>query len=1599
EDRKSILFAMGAIDINARYLNIDGLVQSGVDNIELNISKDFAPTGTVNFTDDAGDIRPGISFGADGLITVDGAFDAKNKVIVLDPIKPTGGSINLTGTIVSTGNGALRVASGYASVHIHNESAFELAVDTIDVSENRTGTITITDSQTMLREVFTVQNGKFDRVMKQGTLVAKTEGGTAVSSINYVEVPGSRQTGINAVMNSAGYTPIFYQPAPGRYYTWIEGQALTQTEVFTYEQKSFNLLGFDWDGLVPDEAAKDVDKKFADGTPLLESEEVTLENTNAMLQVVYLRKGNPAVDMVANKSLVRDVKTNKLYEYVGTESTVSFPVTDFTSTDKWKFLENLSGGRLADGVWENTESNPVLRADGSTWVAKKADYRLDSSFANQEITIKGPTTTGGGWLREKVVTTIKTAVTGLKDFYGYSLKADRPVNISSATGSDKPVIDIQTTGTLRLRSSISLGDSPIDEEAEDFHPIALSANALEVSGTALFSGALPEIKANSDVIIKVKDPRGKLNIQATGQIRVEQLAGKTNNPIKIGQVVAAEYTRDGVLLGAGADTTGAELSAAYDVQIVALNGILGTNALSRIVGSTVQLDGGAGLVMARVDSAPLGTGGVAVRADGSINIEETAGDLRLITPTAWQNDVSVITTGDVTLQARAGSIMDASLERYMPDGNVAAANMAKGGFENAGSGHYALAPDLIAFLLPHLETNGQGTIPAAEKLNIQGANIELISHSSTDHAAGVGRSSDRVTILNPGNFDALSTAEKALLSQASARDVVSATWQRYRYLGDNATLDLGSPAAFYDTTLWEEVSPYIFAPANLPVLSSMDGVADVRHGQWVEDKHRLLSVTIQLTDDINLSATGNLMIDSQGVVAVRAESEILIADGSGSALNTRGIQAAGNVWLSSAGSIHTSSQIWVGTEQKSWTPIKSGGDITLITDGDAGVGLGHGGIYTTIETTLNNGEISTGMDVMRIDLGAKGLKLPGNDGYMPGVLTVDASGRILIEEGTDLTGQTSNLWLATVQTRGIGEDGVVALSTRTGSIYASERIEHHESVNVMGGKVMLTAGDGASLGNYRNLGTADHSLRVDAETLSLKTMTMLRSVIAIEDVNDLTLVDGGVSVVSGSDGAIIQIRAQGDLIVGSDIQVSSDKASSIALQSRDGDLSILENIQFGLGALALQAGGNVLQGAGSLVVNSGGRITVIAGNGSLLQEEGAQIKSIGATLTVDAQKDVAVALLDAGAGVLDVWAHSGDIRQSGTDTNADLVAGRLKLRAAGSIGTLGRRGQVLEVAANTLNASAGDDLNLLADHALSVDGLTVGVAPVAPSTVSTSTGSAVLRTRTGSLTLLGAVSVRGSGNLLLQAQGTDSNLIVGTDSVGVAIAGSGGNMSLLASDSILLKGTSSLVSNGGALDLQALNGSLDMAAGSTASSNGGAVRMAAGSALSLARVDAKSGDISLLAGTGRISNALAGTTVVNLIGQSLRMVAGASIGGDGTGLVSETSSLRTTVARISAHTSNGSIGLTNTTNLEIGPVADFRIDRVVETGLVAPLWDVEQSGLHAGGTTSTIVVSAAGTMTVISDPALDDGTPVWAGSGTIALTQAGGAPVLLPEVV
>src|SRR6185503_14565696 len=114
---ESRIVSQGRITITAKYLNINGLIQSGTDDVSVDIAAGFVPPSqTTALADSFNHALAGITFG-DG-IPVDGYWDAANHRIVIEEIVPQGGEIILAGQIISTGNGLLRVANGYTDVTI-----------------------------------------------------------------------------------------------------------------------------------------------------------------------------------------------------------------------------------------------------------------------------------------------------------------------------------------------------------------------------------------------------------------------------------------------------------------------------------------------------------------------------------------------------------------------------------------------------------------------------------------------------------------------------------------------------------------------------------------------------------------------------------------------------------------------------------------------------------------------------------------------------------------------------------------------------------------------------------------------------------------------------------------------------------------------------------------------------------------------------------------------------------------------------------------------------------------------------------------------------------------------------------------------------------------------------------------------------------------------------------------------------------------------------------------------------------------------------------------------------------------------------------------
>ena len=129
------------IHISASYLNVNGVIQSGNDSYKLTIGA--ATQKEIEA------IQPGTS----GMVTLKTAstqqftvqWDTVNKRLVVQEVRASGGYVELDAHITSTGGGDIRVFGGYATVDIDNQTAFDIVVKRIDVSQQGTGQLLIVD--------------------------------------------------------------------------------------------------------------------------------------------------------------------------------------------------------------------------------------------------------------------------------------------------------------------------------------------------------------------------------------------------------------------------------------------------------------------------------------------------------------------------------------------------------------------------------------------------------------------------------------------------------------------------------------------------------------------------------------------------------------------------------------------------------------------------------------------------------------------------------------------------------------------------------------------------------------------------------------------------------------------------------------------------------------------------------------------------------------------------------------------------------------------------------------------------------------------------------------------------------------------------------------------------------------------------------------------------------------------------------------------------------------------------------------------------------------------------------------------------------------
>ncbi|WP_295882586.1 calcium-binding protein [uncultured Thiohalocapsa sp.] len=128
------------IIVDANYININGIIESGDDGYDITIDPDDIPFWLPLLPHGTYDL-PGVS--NDDVVV---RFNAATNQIEVREIRVSGGYIDLTGHILSSSPGEIRLLGGYGEIDITNHTAFDLVVDqALDASSRGEGTLIIKD--------------------------------------------------------------------------------------------------------------------------------------------------------------------------------------------------------------------------------------------------------------------------------------------------------------------------------------------------------------------------------------------------------------------------------------------------------------------------------------------------------------------------------------------------------------------------------------------------------------------------------------------------------------------------------------------------------------------------------------------------------------------------------------------------------------------------------------------------------------------------------------------------------------------------------------------------------------------------------------------------------------------------------------------------------------------------------------------------------------------------------------------------------------------------------------------------------------------------------------------------------------------------------------------------------------------------------------------------------------------------------------------------------------------------------------------------------------------------------------------------------------
>ncbi len=578
------------------------------------------------------------------------------------------------------------------------------------------------------------------------------------------------------------------------------------------------------------------------------------------------------------------------------------------------------------------------------------------------------------------------------------------------------------------------------------------------------------------------------------------------------------------------------------------------------------------------------------------------------------------------------------------------------------------------------------------------------------------------------------------------------------------------------------------------------------------------------------------------------------------------------------------------------------------------------------------------------------------------------------------------------------------------------------AVDVSAAGVLLVAG--------QNAGEAANHLEITAVTLAAQTVTGLfvaeTDALAVNTVTvqvnrigttgatpgattdrtviDLTVTGTGALVLTA--GGTITLNEGGDSD-GRSVDVTG--TGNVRLESTGGDVVLngSADVRTAGGNLTVLAAVNVTLAALADLLAPAGTIDVVATAGKVDMADNALI-STGAgngDIRVVAGTNILLGGVNAGVGGGDVSLVAGGNILDNGEAFVDVVAGRLRLEAGGSIGKLGSgTDDDIDVTVGTLAARAGaGGMNLTETDAVTVGTVDVLVKRVnaqggtddvtdlavnLSDLATTADGSIVLQTLNGTITVTDGtapaggvgVSANGAGNVLLRANGAAGSLVL---DVNADVVSGTGHVSLYANVNVEQKAGADVQTGGGDISVKAVTGTITMADTARAVTSAAAVMYRAAGTVTVGGIAAGvAGTVRLYSQNGSVVDG--GDTFKDVVAGGLRIEA--ANGGVGElAALPVANALETAVGTLAVRAGGLGVSLLEDDALTVGSVS-FAVREVQTNATTVTDTPLVLSDVTTGSNGSIVLQTQAGSLTLTDGTGLADGVAVSAnGSGNIRL--------------